>query len=94
MHARTMKGSQRILGFGEDVLFSVPAGGQRYLVLSLRVSAGNYILGGRDYRVIIWELAPKSPELPETGLEDHCSARGDVVVEGAEDSKALFCFVS
>ena len=63
---------------------------------SKRVAVPPHIWGGWGG----WEktaessFAPKSPRLPETGFEDHCSARGGVLGGGAEDRRMLLCFVS
>lgn len=32
-------------------------------------STGNLVLGGNRHKVIIWELSPNAPWLPETGIE-------------------------
>ena len=63
---------------------------------SKRVAVPPHIWGGWGgwEKTVESSFAPKSPGLPETGFEGHCSARGGILGGGAEDRRMLLCFVS
>lgn len=49
-------------------------------------STGNLVLGGNRHKVIIWELSPNAPWLPETGIE-----RVIDLLDGASNGKERRC---